>query len=292
MAPKLKNLSQIGGQRGIVKQACVHHLRTLPWLLPPCEGAIPHSRRGHNSTGGFGPPSTGFVRKRPVTDGPAVRPDPVSAPSRSDLARRVHQTSQGRYSPTAEDPMLQPDDPTPPELYRNPRWYACRTRARAEKKVDARLEEVGLETFLPLVHEVRQWADRKKRIGLPLFPGFVFARFPLNRLHTVLRTPGLATVLEPNGYPTPVRDDEMESLKRLVDGVEETGERPVPADYLEVGDTVLVTSGPFRGLRGVLLEKRGRARVAVRIGALRQASSVQVERSRVQRLRGGESSAA
>ena len=97
--------------------------------------------------------------------------------------------------------MLHLDDPMPPELYERVHWYACRTRARAERKVEERIAASGVEAFLPLVVRERAWADRTKRVASPLFPGFVFAGFPLSRLHPVLQTPGVTTVLRPNGLP-------------------------------------------------------------------------------------------
>jgi transcription antitermination factor NusG len=127
------------------------------------------------------------------------------------------------------------------------------------------------------VESERTWADRKKWVELPLFPGYVFARFTLTQIHSVLSTPGLATVLRPNGYPTPVRDEEIESVRCMVRGMRETGEEPLPVDFLTPGAEVVVESGPFRGMCGVLIERRGRARVAVRVTALKQATSVVVE---------------
>lgn len=171
----------------------------------------------------------------------------------------------------------------PTELYEHPNWYACLTRARAEKKVERMMEDVGMETFLPLVEVERQWADRKKRVGFPLFPGYVFIRFRLGDIYQVLRTPGVSTILRPNGYPTPVREDELESVRRLVNGVKESGTVPSPVDFLEPGEEVVVVSGPFDGMRGVLIEDRGRTRVAVRITALKQATSVEVARDLVRR---------
>ena len=39
----------------------------------------------------------------------------------------------------------------PMELYQEARWYACRTRARAEKMVGKLLGQAGFEAYLPLV---------------------------------------------------------------------------------------------------------------------------------------------
>lgn len=169
----------------------------------------------------------------------------------------------------------------PAELYRSPRWYACRTRARAEKKVDARLAGHGFETYLPLVERERQWADRKKVVPFPLFPGYVLARFDLTRLGAVLRVPGLVTVIRVNGYPTPIRDDELDSVRRLVRGANETGVLPSAADWLEPGEAVKVVDGPFEGMRGVLVEARGRARVLVKLSTIQQGVSVELDRAKL-----------
>ena len=53
---------------------------------------------------------------------------------------------------------------------------------------------------------------------------------------------------------------------------------PEPVEYLDIGDEVLVTDGPFGGMRCVLVAERGRTRVAVRFSALRQAVRVELPR--------------
>ncbi len=166
----------------------------------------------------------------------------------------------------------------PEVLYAEPRWYACHTRARSEKKVAERLEMAGVEPYLPLLEQERQWADRVKRVRFPLFPGYVFAHFDLTQLGGVVRTPGVSQVLRVNGYPTPVRKEELDSIRRLVEGANETGLLPTSEDYLEAGQSVRVVSGPFKGMHGALMEVRGASRVRVRLSAIRQAVSVEIDR--------------
>ena len=178
----------------------------------------------------------------------------------------------------------------PQRLYAEPHWYACRTNPRAEKKVARLLEGAGFEWFLPLIEEERRWSDRTKVIEVPLFPGYVFARFILSDLSRILDLPPISTVARPAGYPTPIRDEVMDAIRRMVEGVNETGELPRNEDYLVEGDDVMVTEGPFRGMKGLLLAARGRARVVVRVEALRQATSVEVPREQVRRPKPGERS--
>jgi transcription antitermination factor NusG len=172
----------------------------------------------------------------------------------------------------------------PMELYQEARWYACRTRARAEKMVGKLLGQAGFEAYLPLVQKERQWSDRKKRVAFPLFPGYTFVRFDLNQYDDVVRIHGIVDVVKPSGYPSPLREEELESVRRLVAGMEETAVEPIPADFFDIGDSVLVTCGPFRGMRGLLLEKRGQARVAIRLTAIRQAVSVHLDLSTLRLL--------
>jgi transcription antitermination factor NusG len=144
--------------------------------------------------------------------------------------------------------------------------------------VDRLFCAAGFESYVPLVELERQWADRRKRVAFPLFPGYVFARFQLGEIHEILSTPGVVTVVRVNGYPTPIRDEELDSVRRLVAGVNATGLLPSPSDYLEEGQEVVVVDGPFKGMYGVLLELRGRASVVVRLSAIRQAVRVRIER--------------
>lgn len=174
----------------------------------------------------------------------------------------------------AEDEDLR----APTELYRDRRWYACRTRARAEKQVDRFLAGNGIESYLPLIERVRRWADRTKRVAFPLFPGYVFVRFKLTDMSSILRAPGVVTVVRNAGYPTPIRDDELKSVRILAEGVSTSGVLPSPAEFLDVGQKVVVTEGPFKGMCGVLIEVRGRTRVVVRLAAIRQAVGVEVPR--------------
>ena len=174
----------------------------------------------------------------------------------------------------------------PPERFLEPHWYACRTRARAEKQVDRLLVRSGFETYLPLVEQVRQWADRKKRVAFPLFPGYTFARFKLTDTLAVVQTAGLVSVLSGSGkgYPTPVRDEELEAVKILVEGIQATGVDVETNDGLEEGIPVLVANGPFRGMQGILIEVNGRTRVSVRFSGIPLGASVEMDRGSLRPL--------
>jgi transcription antitermination factor NusG len=160
------------------------------------------------------------------------------------------------------DPTL---NPIPPDRYQHARWYACYTRGRHEKTVDAALRQRGIESFLPLVPRLSQWKDRRKTVLWPLFSGYVFGRFALDELSRVLSLPGVAAVVGVKGVPMPIPDQEIESVRRVADALaagRADGEVvPMPA----VGDRVRVEEGSLRGVEGVVVRTGGRARLLVGI---------------------------
>lgn len=163
-------------------------------------------------------------------------------------------------------------------------WYACYTRARSEKKVAERLEGKGVSCYLPLIPRVRQWADRKKVVEWPAFPGYVFCRFRDTDYRDVLTTPGIATVLGSGGEPAPIPDEEIENVRRFVDGIAATGQEPEPGHAFREGQAVRVVRGPFQGVVGRVREIRGRKRLLVGIRGIGQALEVDIPAEAIESL--------
>jgi transcription antitermination factor NusG len=152
-------------------------------------------------------------------------------------------------------------------------WYALRTRARHEKRVQEQLAAKGIEPFLPLVERWSQWQDRRKLVAFPLFPGYCFARFSPAERVAVLSVPGVVQILGSRGVPVPVPEAEIAAVRRLV-----TSTLPYdPHPYLQEGMRVEVTRGPLVGLQGILLRKGARARLVIGVSLIRQGASVELD---------------
>src|SRR5271163_2554373 len=108
------------------------------------------------------------------------------------------------------------------------RWYAVRTRSRHEKLVARQLENQGIESFLPVVAQTRNWSDRRKPLETPLFSGYTFLRM----IHSsedrvrVLRTQGVVSFVGVHGTGTPIPDHQIENIKTLVESRIPYEERP------------------------------------------------------------------
>jgi len=174
--------------------------------------------------------------------------------------------------------ILTDSERTPPQLlYTEPHWYACYTRSRHEKHVEAALRDRGFESYLPVVPRVRQWKDRRKMVDFPLFPSYVFGRFTLKELHAVLTTRGVSTIVRANGYPTPIEEAEILNVRRFAAAISQTGVEPDQRPFLVEGQWVKVVEGPFEGVEGIVVEQRGRKRVLVGVEAIGQGLEIDID---------------
>lgn len=152
------------------------------------------------------------------------------------------------------------------------RWYAAYTCANHEKRVAEQLTVRSVEHFLATYSSKRQWRDRRVKLEVPLFPGYVFVRLALrNRLQT-LQVPGLVRLVGFNGMPTALPDDEIGGLKEgLTSGV-----HMEPHPFLTVGRRVRITSGPFVGLEGIVKRKKKNLRVVISLEIIQRSVAVDV----------------
>lgn len=152
-------------------------------------------------------------------------------------------------------------------------WYAVYTRANHEKSVACQLRLRSLESFLPLYERTSHWQDRRVKIQVPLFSGYVFVRMALEEKLRVLQTPGVVCLVGFSGVPVALSDTEMEALRRSLIGML----RAEPCPYLRVGRRVRLTSGPLQGLEGVLVKKKGGWRFVVSIDLIQRSIAVEVD---------------
>lgn len=159
-------------------------------------------------------------------------------------------------------------------------WYALRTRARHEKVVRDRLEQIGIEPLLPTMHRLSQWHDRRKLIETPLFAGYCFARFDLGERLRVLNTDGVAQIMGIGVVPTPLSADEVDSLLRMV----ASGRPLAPHPYLQEGQRVHVVRGPLEGATGIFLRRQHPCRLVLSVQLIQQAVSVEIDAANVEPL--------
>lgn len=168
--------------------------------------------------------------------------------------------------------------PAKPE-FGTPRWYALYTRSRFEKKMMSELTDRNIEVFLPMREVLSRWKDRKKRIWIPLFPGYIFVNHvdtPENR-YRILNVPGAVRFVSVEGHAEPVPEEQIQSVRRFL----ENNLALDPYPYMKVGSRVEIIAGPLKGIQGILIKKRGRFRFVLQVDLIRQAVSVEIDASDV-----------
>lgn len=161
-------------------------------------------------------------------------------------------------------------------------WYVLHTRSRFEQVVFDGLEGKSLETFLPKITVMSKRRDRRKKIRVPLFPGYVFVKSDLNvyeRLE-IVKTVGVVRLVGNKDGPIPVPNESVESLKIMVAGDNEV----VTGTRFRKGDRVMVVEGPFAGVTGTFVRYKGGGRVVVSIEALGQYAAVDVSQEHVEKI--------
>jgi transcription antitermination factor NusG len=157
--------------------------------------------------------------------------------------------------------------------YDDVRWYAAYTRANHEKRVAEQLCIREVENYLPVYTSVRQWKDRKLKLDLPLFAGYVFVRLALRDRGLVQQVPGVAWLVGFSGHPSALPDEEIEMLRSGLS----SGLRAEPHAYLTVGRRVRLKSGPLAGMQGILLRRKGSFRVVISIDLIQRAVVVDAD---------------
>ena len=154
-----------------------------------------------------------------------------------------------------------------------PFWYAAYTSANHEKKAAAEISRRGVESFLPLYRAVRRWSDRRVKLEMPLFPGYVFVHLALRDRLRVLLVPGVAKLVGFGGLPAALPDEQVEALRAGLDG--QILAKPHP--YLIVGRRVRIVHGPLSGAEGILVRKKGIYRVVLSLELIMRSVAVEVE---------------
>ncbi len=155
-------------------------------------------------------------------------------------------------------------------------WYAIHTRSHFEQKVYDGLRGKSIETFLPRVQVMSKRKDRRKKLLVPLLPGYVFVRTDLHPEEhlLILKTPGLVRLIGVHGNPIPANEKEIDALM-ILNGTDRTVEN---RSYIRKGDQVMIMDGPLKGLIGYYIRHKNKNdKVIVSVELLQRSLEVEIE---------------
>jgi transcription antitermination factor NusG len=133
-------------------------------------------------------------------------------------------------------------------------WYAVHTRSRHEDRAYLGLVQKSLNVFLPKIEVWSRRKDRRKKILIPMFSGYIFVELLDLDNYTkleVLKTFGVVRILgkSHSHEPIPIPDAQIEAIQRIVHSKIEVQQ----FQYPKVGERAKIVDGPFQGVEGLVV---------------------------------------
>jgi len=159
-----------------------------------------------------------------------------------------------------------------------PRWFACHTKPRCEKKFAALLSIEGFPHYLPLVPSVRRYHGQTKRFTKPLFPSYVFTEILPEAKSRVYQQDLLVRAIWVTDQAGFLR--QLDDVKAVVASGLELSLHPL----LKKGMRVKVVDGPLYGIEGIVDNPASPKGVVIAVDVLQQGLLVRMPMEHLQIL--------
>ena len=164
-------------------------------------------------------------------------------------------------------------------------WYAIYTRSRHEDKVHDGLTQKAYHVFLPKMEVWSRRKDRRKKIFLPMFPGYIFIELTTTDPETrvdVLKTFGVVRILgrPHSSEPASITDEKIEAIRKITQSKVEVQQ----LQYPKVGEKARIVDGPFKGIEGEVIETDYQKELfVVTIDLLQRSVAIKLEGFRIEK---------
>ena len=168
-----------------------------------------------------------------------------------------------------------------------PYWYVVYTYSGYENKVmdnlkktveNHNLQDVILDIKVPMEETIETKNGKKRHVSKKMFPGYVMVKMFLtdDSWYVVRNTRGVTGFVGPSSKPIPLTDAEVRTM-----GIENVR---VSID-VEVGDNVIVISGPLESFVGAVEEvNMERQKVKVLVSMFGRDTSVELDFVQIKRI--------
>jgi len=128
----------------------------------------------------------------------------------------------------------------------------------------------NFEHYLPLLESVRRYAKETKRFTKPLFPGYVFAKVPIELKARIYQQELLARAI--------TVDDEAKFLHQLNDvrTIVSSGFTLSLYPMVKRGARAKIISGPLRGIEGIIDDPANPKGIVISVDVLQQGLLIKV----------------
>ncbi|HTI08482.1 MAG TPA: UpxY family transcription antiterminator [Puia sp.] len=147
-------------------------------------------------------------------------------------------------------------------------WYLIYTKPRHEKKVHTRLNEMQINSFLPLTKKLRTWHDRKKYIDEPLFPSYVFIYLnSLQNYYEGIDAEGSLYYVRTGKEIARIQDSVVNNIKLVA---EHAKDPEISETRFQPGHKLVISKGALTGLACEVIESNSKQKLLVRVDLLQR----------------------
>jgi transcriptional antiterminator RfaH len=161
------------------------------------------------------------------------------------------------------------------------KWYPVYTNPRAEKKACEALLNKGIEAYLPLRRQLKQWSDRKKWVEEPFIKSYLFVHIAEHEQAAVLMTRGIARFIYFGSKIAAMPDRQIDDLKLLMTS---SLELEVTEENLLPGEKIILKAGPLKGMTGEIISYRSQKQLVLRLESIGCSVIVHVAASLITRF--------
>ena len=161
------------------------------------------------------------------------------------------------------------------------KWFVLFTASNNEKQVERHLQRREIETFLPLYTVTRRWKNRTTaKVELPLFAGYVFAKFSRSESSRVLDVPMVYSIVGNKRGALAIPEAEIEALRGGL-----VGGRAEPHPGVSVGSRGRIREGALAGWEGVVSRVDTGLRIVLTVESIKRSFAVHVSAEDLEILR-------
>lgn len=159
-------------------------------------------------------------------------------------------------------------------------WYLLYCKRGQLSRAQKHLKWQAVNCFSPIITLEKIVRGKRIAISEPLFPNYLFVLFDPERIHTTTlsATRGVSHFVRFGALPATIPYRVIEELQIHV------GETCVDPQTPQPGDTVLIVTGVFEGLRAIYTEPDGETRSMLLLNLLHKQVSQSLDNRQFQKV--------